>query len=72
MGNRTQRGSGHATTCSIATSFCRGYVGGSSQGRAIISANVIVGAVLMLLMIMLLSAFALEATACGVGVANCD
>jgi hypothetical protein len=45
---------------------------GSSQGRAIISANVIVGAVLMLLMIMLLSAFALEATACGVGVPNCD
>jgi hypothetical protein len=44
---------------------------GSSHSRAIISANVIVGAVLMLLMIMLLSAFALEATACGVGVPNC-
>ena len=45
---------------------------GSPQGRAIISANVIVGAVLILLMLMLLSAFALEATACGVGVPNCD
>ena len=45
---------------------------GSSQGRAVVSANVIVGAVLILLMIMLLSAFALEATACSVGVPNCD
>ena len=45
---------------------------GSPQGRTVVSANVIVGAVLMLLMIMLLSAFALEATACSVGVPNCD
>jgi hypothetical protein len=45
---------------------------GSPQGRTIVSANVIVGAVLMLLMIMLLSALALEATACSVGVPNCD
>ena len=45
---------------------------GSSQGRAVVSANVIVGAVLILLIIMLLSAFALEATACSVGVPNCD
>jgi hypothetical protein len=45
---------------------------GSPQGRTVISANVIVGAVLILLMIMLLSAFALEATACSVGVPNCD
>jgi hypothetical protein len=44
----------------------------SPQGRTVISANVIVGAVLILLMIMLLSAFALEATACSVGVPNCD
>jgi hypothetical protein len=45
---------------------------GSSRSRTIISANVIVGAVLILLMIMLLSALALEATACSVGVPNCD
>jgi hypothetical protein len=45
---------------------------GSPQGRTVVSANVIVGAVLMLLMIMLLSAFALEATACSVGIPNCD
>jgi hypothetical protein len=45
---------------------------GSPQGRTIVSANVIVGAVLMLLMIMLLSALAFEATACAVGVPNCD
>lgn len=45
---------------------------GSPQGRTIVSANVIVGAVLILLMIMLLSAFALEATACSVGIPNCD
>jgi len=44
----------------------------SPQGRRVISANVIVGAVLILLMIMLLSAFALEATACSAGVPNCD
>jgi hypothetical protein len=45
---------------------------GSPQGRTVVSANVIVGAVLILLMIMLLSAFALEATACSVGIPNCD
>jgi hypothetical protein len=44
----------------------------SPQGRTVISANVIVGAVLILLMIMLLSASALEATACSVGLPNCD
>ena len=45
---------------------------GSPQGRTVVSANVIVGAVLILLMMMLLSALALEATACSVGVPNCD
>jgi hypothetical protein len=45
---------------------------GSLQGRTVVSANVIVGAVLILVIIMLLSAFALEATACSVGVPNCD
>jgi hypothetical protein len=45
---------------------------GSPQGRTVVSANVIVGAVLILLMIVLLSAFALEATACSVGIPNCD
>jgi hypothetical protein len=45
---------------------------GSPQGRTVVSANVIVGAVLILLMMMLLSALALEATACRVGVPNCD
>ena len=45
---------------------------GSPRGRTVASANVIVGAVLILLMIMLLSAFALEATACSVGIPNCD
>lgn len=36
------------------------------------TAKVMIGAVLILLMIMLLSALALEATACSVGVPNCD
>ena len=45
---------------------------GSPQGRTVVSANVIVGAVLILLMMMLLSALALEATACSVGVPDCD
>jgi hypothetical protein len=45
---------------------------GSPRGRTVVSANVVVGAVLFLLTIMLLSAFALEATACSVGVPNCD
>jgi hypothetical protein len=45
---------------------------GSPQGRTVVSANVIVGAVLILLVIMLLSALALEATACSVGVPSCD
>jgi hypothetical protein len=36
------------------------------------SVNVMIGAVLILLMITLLSAFALKATACSVGVPNCD
>jgi hypothetical protein len=44
----------------------------SPPGRTVVSANVIVGAVLMLLMIMLLSAFVLETTACSVGIPNCD
>jgi hypothetical protein len=45
---------------------------GTQEGRAIMSSNVMIGAVLILLMIMLLSAFALEATACSVGVPKCD
>jgi len=36
------------------------------------SANVMIGAVLILLMIVLPSAFALEATACSVDVPHCD
>jgi hypothetical protein len=36
------------------------------------SVNVMIGAFLILLMIMPLSAFALEATAYSVGVPNCD
>ena len=45
---------------------------GTPEGRAVMSVNVMIGAVLILLMTMLLSAFALEATACSVGVPNCD
>jgi hypothetical protein len=45
---------------------------GTPEGRAVMPANVMVGAVPILLMITLLSAFALEATACSVGVPNCD
>lgn len=42
------------------------------QRGAVMTAKVMIGAVLILLMIMLLSALALEATACSVGVPNCD
>jgi len=45
---------------------------GTPEGRAVMSVNVMIEAVLILLMTMLLSAFALEATACSVGVPNCD
>ena len=41
------------------------------SARMVTSANVIVGAVLILLM-MLPRAFALEATACSIGITNCD
>ena len=44
----------------------------TSEGRVVMSVNVMIGAVLILLMITLLSAFALEATVCSVGVPNCD
>jgi hypothetical protein len=42
------------------------------EGRVVMSVNVMIGTVLILLMITLLSAFALETAACSVGVPSCD
>lgn len=43
-----------------------------SQSPVVLGANLVVGAVLMMTMLLLVVTFAAEATACAVGVPNCD
>lgn len=47
---------------------------GAARGRAMqpTSINLIIGATILLVILVLLSSFALEATACAIGVPNCD